>query len=72
MNDTQESLNVLKIIDDMPKNPNGFVFITYSEGSRGTNIKGIEPSTVIINQRFASGTELDQSMGRGNRTLDNV
>ena len=52
------------------KSPNGFVFITHCAASRGVDIKGVEPSTVIANYRFPSGADLDQSLGRGNRSMD--
>jgi hypothetical protein len=54
------------------KSPNGFVIITPCAASRGVDIKGVKPSTVIANYRFPSGPDLDQLLGRGNRSMDNT
>jgi hypothetical protein len=47
---------------------NGFIFISHRGVIRGIDINGFEPSTMVINFEYASGFELLQALGRGNRS----
>ena len=65
----------LKYAEDFLKNNrshfssnNGFIFVSYRGVIRGMDINGVEPSTMVINFEYASGFELKQTLGRGNRS----
>jgi hypothetical protein len=45
----------------------GWIFISTREVARGLDLRGIEAATMILNFNFANATELNQTLGRGNR-----
>ena len=49
-------------------NPEGWVFISHRGVARGVDINGVEAATMVINFRFANASELEQTLGRGNRS----
>jgi len=49
-------------------NKDGWVFISHRGVARGVDINGVEAATMVINFRFANASELEQALGRGNRS----
>lgn len=50
------------------KDPNGWISLSHRGVARGLDINGVEAATMFINFRFANITELEQALGRRNRS----
>lgn len=65
---TDAALNFLTQHRHHILNKEGFIFISHRGVTRGVDINGVEAATMVINFRFANAAELEQTLGRGNRS----
>lgn len=56
-----------KKLNDVAKN--NFVVLTFKQGARGIDYKGVDPAHVIIAFKPDNYAECIQALGRGSRTL---
>ena len=67
--DLNEASNFLIKHEKHFGNADGWVFVSHRGVNRGMDINGIEAATMVINYKYASGFELQQTLGRGNRCI---